>query len=1602
MLVRLLLDTIPLLGSVMVLCLFLFATFGIMGVQLFKGVLSTGCFNDNNEIYKPEGRAYYICSTSGSGMNTCPPPATDELNTTANYTTCKQEMNVPNFQHGAVSFDNIFMAFIAVFQVITLEDWSELMYALQDGYSYWVWPFFVLLILLGSWFAINLALVVIATQFKVTKKREAQLLLESQEIAKANKVPKRSYWRECVASVVALVTCGRSTIADEPQGPAPIRATFTDKMTEDEKVDLQMIQEVFDLLDQDRDGTISVGELRAALQVLDSHLPKAELKALADSIDVDGDGMIDFEEFRVLMGYDGASSTSTDKGALQALESGSSPPTLHEISTNRKRIQAIVAHKGFTWAVVVCIGINTVSMAFEHHGQPEELTSFIEWTNGFFAYIFLIEVILRVVSVGPKAYFIQGFNVCDAAIVVMGCLEVFVTSGSLSSLRSFRLLRMFKLARYLPTMQSQLTVMMKSLDSVMTFLLLLFLFIFMFAIMGMHLFGGRLDVATNSTIVSISSQSRSNFDSFPSSVIAVFQVLTTEEWNIMMYHVMHSTSFTAAIYFIILIFVGTYILVNLFVAIMVEGFATDPEAIERFKAAVERARAMFNIQETAIEEEEEEDYEECEDDFLEENAIRGESTHANSCCSPLPLSICCCFGGKQNRVDIVKEDVSNEDQTMDEEEAHGLTQTIDTEGHIVVPNVIDTTKYPWGSGDDAQLEAPVQNTLKKPHLLGSKKDGSFKTACKRFLLSRKCHWVIVTFLTLDALALSLERPAIKDHSAERIVLEVIDCLCETIFTGEMILKMTTFGVTRGPDAYLKNVWNVFDFTLLLTSWPRMIMTFSGMQGSTILTVFRMYRTIRPFRIIPRVPPVQQTLHMLYVSVRPIGNLLLVGAVFYIIFAILGVQMFKGKMYFCDIDEVETNLPYICTAVDGYYNSSSGCSIEPYLVRTQADCIGGGGAWGRRHYHFDNVVSATLTLFLVSSRDGWIEIMQNGMDSAGVELHPVKNSNMISVVYFVSFLLIVGYFVISMFVGVIVENFQLSMPPVESIDELEEELCEDDANTMENKIVHDSKIRQWAYRLMHHKHFEVLMAVLIFLNVLIMAVEHLDQSDAITAFLTASNYIFTGVYIVEMVIKITGVGFGIYFQSSWNRFDSFVVLTSLIGVMFRGQALMSNSSTLQALRILRVARILKLMKVATGLASLLTTVWSSMPQVMSMGLILLILFLSAAALGIEMFGKIEFDVTSPSTGISTHANFQHAGLAGLTLFRIATGDNWVGVMRDALDTDIPRVFSVSYFVFFVITAQFVLLNVVVAVLMKNLTAALQWVDIDDDEDIAATDGANTNDDGTDEISRDSVSSGQAVDVNNHANLAVTSVTETLKGGQSKPNVAPAVDPQPRHSISALVSEFSIANEEKQNTTTDSKASGFLQPPENVHHLMETLQERADRASLNSQSQAPTETLGRADRNRRALKASLHLVMAMVKMSNVVETEETFHPTEGTRGRLSIVRHSVQGRTSMMMQPQGRRSTVNSKASVLSATSHRNSARTSVNRASQRVSLTSRTSTRSSVMRVSHASGRPSNSSHRPSNLSDRGNSLIHSKQPNTAWPPRSTLVVSVIDEVDCHS
>ncbi|CAH1954297.1 unnamed protein product [Acanthoscelides obtectus] len=170
----------------------------------------------------------------------------------------------------------------------------------------------------------------------------------------------------------------------------------------------------------------------------------------------------------------------------------------------RRYIKVLVEHKFFRNGILLAILINTLSMGIEHHKQSEILTHAVEVTNVIFSIIFAVEMLLKIIAEGPFGYISNGFNVFDGIIVVLSAIELFknVTSeehadSGLSVLRTFRLLRILKLVRFMPNLRRQLFVMLRTMDNVAVFFSLLILFIFIFSILGMYLFGGKFCTYTD-------------------------------------------------------------------------------------------------------------------------------------------------------------------------------------------------------------------------------------------------------------------------------------------------------------------------------------------------------------------------------------------------------------------------------------------------------------------------------------------------------------------------------------------------------------------------------------------------------------------------------------------------------------------------------------------------------------------------------------------------------------------------------------------------------------------------------------------------------------------------------------------------------------------------------------------------------------------------------------------------------------------------------------------------------------------------------------------------------------------------------------------------
>nr|VZI52024.1 unnamed protein product [Spirometra erinaceieuropaei] len=154
-------------------------------------------------------------------------------------------------------------------------------------------------------------------------------------------------------------------------------------------------------------------------------------------------------------------------------------------------------------------------------------------------------------------------------------------------------------------------------------------------------------------------------------------------------------------------------------------------------------------------------------------------------------------------------------------------------------------------------------------------------------------------------------------------------------------------------------------------------------------------------------------------------------------------------------------------------------------------------------------------------------------------------------------------------------------------------------------------------------------------------------------------IFTGVFTVEFVLKLTAFGFKNYFSDPWNVFDFIIVVGSFVDIVLSHIAEDSKFISINFFRLFRVMRLVKLLSRGEGIRTLLWTFVKSFQALPYVALLILMLFFIYAVIGMQMFGKIALN--NPDSAITVNTNFQTFPQAVLVLFRSATGEAWQDIM-----------------------------------------------------------------------------------------------------------------------------------------------------------------------------------------------------------------------------------------------------------------------------------------------------------------------------------------------------
>uniref|UniRef100_A0A8B9KL42 Sodium channel protein n=1 Tax=Astyanax mexicanus TaxID=7994 RepID=A0A8B9KL42_ASTMX len=923
-------------------------------------------------------------------------------------------------------------------------------------------------------------------------------------------------------------------------------------------------------------------------------------------------------------------------------------------------------------AITICIVLNTVFMAMEHYPMTEQFENVLSVGNLVFTGIFTAEMFAKLIAMDPYYYFQEGWNIFDGFIVSLSLVELGLADvEGLSVLRSFRLLRVFKLAKSWPTLNMLIKIIGNSVGALGNLTLVLAIIVFIFAVVGMQLFGKSYKDCV-CKIAQDCELPRWHMNDFFHSFLIVFRVLCGE-WIETMWDCMEVAGQTMCLtVFMMVMVIGNLVVLNLFLALLLSSFSADNLAatdddgemnnlqisVIRIKKGIAwlkihvRLLVAHVLKKAPLEDEDKP----LDDMYDKKLNIIGNHTGVDIKCGDLdfakngngttsgigssvgkymidedrmsfihnpnltvrvPIAV-----GESDFENLNTEDFSSE---SDVENSKDLDDTSSSEGstidikpdeeEVAAVEVVEEYLDPEACWTDACIarykccDVPITEGWGKYWWY-------LRKTCYLIVEHNWFETLIIFMILLSSGALAFEDVYIEQRKTIQIILEYADRVFTYIFILEMLLKWVAYGFVK----YFTNAWCWLDFFIVDVSIVSLIANALGYSDLGPIKSLRTLRALRPLRALSRFEGMRAT--------------------------------FKG----------------------------------------------------------------------------WMDIMYAAVDSRKVEDQPLYEDNIYMYIYFVIFIIFGSFFTLNLFIGVIIDNFNQQKKKISQDIFMTEEqkkyynaMKKLGSKKPQKPIPRpQNKIQGVVFDFVMQQAFDISIMMLICLNMVTMMVETDDQSDETENILYWVNFVFIVAFTGEFVLKLFALRH-YYFTNGWNIFDCVVVILSIVGMFLADliEKYFVSPTLFRVIRLARIGRILRLIKGAKGIRTLLFALMMSLPALFNIGLLLfLVMFI------FSIFGMSNFAYVKRELGIDDMYNFETFGNSMIILFMITTSAGWDGLLAPILnyppdcnpekenpgttvkgDCGNPSV-GIFFFVMYIIVSFLIVVNMYIAIILENFSVATE--------------------------------------------------------------------------------------------------------------------------------------------------------------------------------------------------------------------------------------------------------------------------------------------------------
>jgi len=576
---------------------------------------------------------------------------------------------------------------------------------------------------------------------------------------------------------------------------------------------------------------------------------------------------------------------------------------------------------------------------------------------------------------------------------------------------------------------------------------------------------------------------------------------------------------------------------------------------------------------------------------------------------------------------------------------------------------------------------------------------------------------VLVLILVNCAMIVVEIERIKHGTSRDRLFNFFEWAFTVLFTVEMALKIVAFGFIKNNRAYLRNSWNILDFLVVVLSWTQLFVELAyqgdsiGSDQLAVIQVLRVVRALRPLRVIARFTGMRLVVNCLLQAMPAVGNLLLVMLLVWLVFGILGVQLFKGSLHECTNPAVVAR--HECV---GTWRSEADGPLEPMR-------------WVNSDFTFDHIGEAMLTLYVVATLEGWVDIMWRCVDSVDEDTGRVPNARPgVAIPFFIAFVCISAFFLLALFTGVIYDKFY----------ELQQQMLGTSTLTVKQRHwlavqytslrrrpgpsaaasvnVSNSRLRKRAYEVVRSQAYLGFVLSAAIVNSLALGLVYQGARCSYNSALMHTARACGLVYLCALAFQLAALQWRAFIADHWNRFDLAVVLLNVVEVVQLG---MSSSfghkgeadedciqlSPLLGLTVVRLLGLLRVRRMA-NLRSLFRALYFSLPSVLNIGLVFFVVLFVFAILGMSIMPSLADVADDPDSELDYHTNFDSFGASLVSLFRFALGEDWHEVMYYARRRHSNPGIVALYFVIYSVLASYVLLTLFVSFVVQNYSDTAQ--------------------------------------------------------------------------------------------------------------------------------------------------------------------------------------------------------------------------------------------------------------------------------------------------------